>query len=40
MRKEEGVWKDIVREMRARFKEIMREMKELREDNQEMKRKK
>lgn len=37
-RKEEEEWEDIVKKIRAGFKKIMREMKELRKDKEEMRR--
>lgn len=38
VKKEEGGWMEVVKEMRAGFKEIMKEVKELREGKEEMKR--
>lgn len=38
IRKKKGGWEDIVREMRTRFKDLMRKMKGLRESKKEIRR--
>lgn len=38
VKKEEGEWEDIVKEMRAGFKDLMKKIKELREGKKEMRR--